>query len=37
MGVEKNEFKFCKKTEVVYIDTDIMLIGGGYGLLRCSI
>lgn len=29
MGVEKNEFKFCKKPEVVHIDTDILLIGGG--------
>ncbi|AAM72101.1 MAG TPA: adenylyl-sulfate reductase subunit alpha [Chlorobaculum sp.] len=29
MGVEKNEFKFSQKPEVVYVDTDILLIGGG--------
>lgn len=29
MEVEKNEFKYCEKPEVVNVDTDILLIGGG--------
>ena len=29
MEVEKNEFKYCEKPEVVAVDTDILLIGGG--------
>ena len=29
MEVEKNEFKYCEKPEVVTVDTDILLIGGG--------